>query len=417
MHRRYLHIFRAVAAVAAFVLLAAGCGGEEGDGSEAAPATLLVWVGGGPGGEATQKVATEFAKELGVKVTVQLVPGDKLQTQFVTAAQAGKGPDVVMGAHDWIGNLVQNGSIDPIQLSEEARQSVQPVALKAVSFNGQLYGIPYTMNNLILFRNTELAPQQPKTIEEMVARGKQLKSEGKVTQIFGLPVGPNGNAYHINALYTSAGGYMFGTLPNGDYNPEDLGVAKPEAQAAYKKIAALGEKGEGALKRSITSENLLPLFTGGKVAYMLDGPWQFSQLAKTDVKYDVTAIPPFAGGKPARPFITVDAAYVASGAQNKPLAQEFVTSFWLRPEVQLALFKANPSVPALKAVLAQIKASDPMVVKAVEVGNKNGEIMPSIPAMAAVWGPLGVAGAAVIGGADPESSVASAAKAIQAEIK
>ena len=32
---------------------------------------------------------------------------------FVTAAQAGKGPDLVMGAHDWIGNLVQNGTIDP----------------------------------------------------------------------------------------------------------------------------------------------------------------------------------------------------------------------------------------------------------------------------------------------------------------
>jgi hypothetical protein len=32
---------------------------------------------------------------------------------YVTAAQAGKGPDLVMGAHDWIGNLVQNGTFAP----------------------------------------------------------------------------------------------------------------------------------------------------------------------------------------------------------------------------------------------------------------------------------------------------------------
>jgi arabinogalactan oligomer/maltooligosaccharide transport system substrate-binding protein len=38
---------------------------------------------------------------------------------FVTAAQAGKGPDLVMGAHDWIGNLVQNGTIDPLQLTDD----------------------------------------------------------------------------------------------------------------------------------------------------------------------------------------------------------------------------------------------------------------------------------------------------------
>jgi len=57
------------------------------------------------------------------------------------------------------------------------------------------------------------------------------------------------------------------------------------------------------------------------------------------------------------------------------------------------------------------------VVKAAEAGNESGEIMPSIPAMAAVWTPLSAAEAAVIGGADPESAIAAAAKAIQAAIK
>ena len=43
--------------------------------------------------------------------------------------------------------------------------------------------------------------------------------------------------------------------------------------------------------------------------------------------------------------------------------------------------------------------------------------MPRIPAMAAVWDPFGKAEAAVVGGADPASTITAAAKAIAAQIK
>ena len=49
-----------------------------------------------------------------------------LQTQFVTASQAGTGPDLVMGAHDWIGNLVQNGAIDPIPMTDTQKAAFLP---------------------------------------------------------------------------------------------------------------------------------------------------------------------------------------------------------------------------------------------------------------------------------------------------
>ena len=69
-------------------------GGPAGSGGD-----LLLWTGGGPTGEGTKKLAKAFGDENGVNVTVQIVPKD-LQSQFVTAAQAGKAPDVVFGAHD-----------------------------------------------------------------------------------------------------------------------------------------------------------------------------------------------------------------------------------------------------------------------------------------------------------------------------
>jgi arabinogalactan oligomer / maltooligosaccharide transport system substrate-binding protein len=115
-----------------------------------------------------------------------------------------------------------------------------------VTFNGQLYGIPYAIENVVLFRNTDLAPQAPKTLDELVAKGKELKAAGKVNEIMALPVGPNGDAYHMYPIYTSAGGYLFGKGAEGDYDPKDLGLSKPEAAKAFEKISKLGEKGDGA---------------------------------------------------------------------------------------------------------------------------------------------------------------------------
>ncbi|WP_433060668.1 sugar ABC transporter substrate-binding protein [Dactylosporangium sp. CS-033363] len=395
-------------------LLLAGCGGPGASGAQAPRPELTIWIDA-LRAPAIKQAADKFGQDSGVSVRTEIVAKD-LQTQFVTAAQAGKGPDLVLGAHDWIGNLVQNGTIDPVQMTNRQKATFDPLALKGVTFNGQIYGVPFAVANVVLIRNTELAPQAPQTMEELVETGRQLVAAGRTQEIMALPMGPTGDFYHLYPLFTSAGGYMFGTKADGDYDPKDLGVAKPEATQAFQKIAALGEGGAGALKRSISNDNARGLFTDRKTAFLLSGPWQFADINKSGVKYDVSPIPPFAGGKPARPFVTVDAAYVASRGAHKLLAQEFVTSYFTRTEVAVALYRADPRPPALIAALDQVKGGDPNLEKVLKAGQQ-GEIMPAIPAMATVWDPLGKAEAAVTGGAAPGPTITAAAAAIQSQIK
>ena len=335
---------------------------------------------------------------------------------YVTAAPAGKGPDLVMGAHDWIGNLVQNGTIDPLQLTDDTRAAFNELALQGVTYNGQIYGIPYAIENVVLFRNTDLAPQAPKSLEELVAKGKELKAAGKASDIMALPVGPNGDAYHMYPIYTSGGGYLFGKGAEGDYDPKDLGLSKPEAAKAFEKIGELGEKGDGALKRSISPDNVTSIFTGKKTAFLLSGPWQIPDVEKSGVPYEITPIPGFQGGKEARPFVGVQAMYVASQGRFKSLAQEFATNYFIQPEVAVALYKADRRPPPLKAAFEEVSKTDPDMAKILEAG-KNGDIMPAIPEMATVWDPLGKAQSATVGGAPPASTVAAAAKAIEGQIK
>ena len=362
-----------------------------------------------------QKFAADFGKQAGFNLKVQAVSKD-LQTNFVTASQAGKGPDIVVGAHDWIGNLVQNGTIDPIQLTDEQKAAFNPIAIKGVTFNGQVYAVPYAVENIALIRNTELAAEAPATLEALVTAGKALKSSKKASEILALQVGNNGDAYHIYPLYASGGGYLFGTTENGDYDPKDLGVSKPEAIAAFAKIGKLGEKGAGALKRSIGPENSISLFTGKKSAFLISGPWAITDIKKAGIQYDISPIPGFEGGKPSKPFVGVQAFYVASKGKNKAVAQEFAVNFFTLKDVQVALYNADPRPPALTAALDEVKGSSPNLQKFLDAG-QGGDILPAIPEMATVWDPWGKAQAAIIGGADPTSTTAAAAKTISSQIK
>lgn len=422
MHTR-VRTMRAAAGLLAAGLVLSACGGGDSDteantDSSDTPAAsggeLTIWVGDGPGGDATTEIGKAFGEENGVDVTVEVLPGSELQANFVTAAQAGDPPDVVMGAHDWIGNLVQNGTIDPIQIPEATSSTLQPLSLQAVTFDGQTYGMPYTMNNIVLIRNTDLAPDAPATMEDMVAAGQAAVKSGKAEAPLAWPVSDTGNPYFINPLYTSGGGYMFGQGDDGSFDPTDLGVGTPGSIAAYEKIGALGEKGQGVLKRSVNTDNAIALFTDGKTPFLVEGPWQLTTIDDSDINYEVSEVPGFKGMDPASPFITVDAAYVASGGANKTLAQEFVTNYWSRADVGAKLFEATKNVPANTDTLSQIEGDNPAVAAVAAAGSANGQIMPSIPEMAAVWDPLGKAEAAVIGGADPESTIKSAEKAIEA---
>ncbi|NJC69440.1 maltose ABC transporter substrate-binding protein [Planosporangium thailandense] len=407
-----------VVAAAALMLVAGACGSQKkSDTSTAAKksgGTLVIWADD-KRTAALKPFADRFGKENGLTVQVQAV-SKELQTNFLTASQSGKAPDIVVGAHDWIGNLVQNGAIDPVALSAAQKAAFSAQSIKAVTFNDQVYGVPYAVENLALIRNTALAPEVPATIEDLVATGKKLKADGKVSEIMALQVGQNGDAYHIYPLYSSAGGYLFGAKPNGDYDPKDLGVAKPEAQAAFTKIAALGEKGEGALKRSIGSDNAIATFTGGKAAFLISGPWAITDVKKAGLSYDVSPVPGFAGGKQAQPFVGVQAFYVASKGRNKAVAQEFVANYVTRTDLAKALYQAEPRPPALTAALDAVKGDDPDLQKFLDAG-KNGVILPAIPEMASIWDPFGKAEAAVVGGADVPSSVQAAAKAIQEKIQ
>lgn len=361
--------------------------------------------------DAVKTVADTFAEQNGITVEVQAVSSD-LQTNFVTANAAGNGPDVVVGAHDWIGNLVANGAIEPLQLTPDQLEGYAEKAVQATTYEGQLYGVPYGIEALALYRNTEVVPEEPANLTEAVEAGERAVKDGAVESALNLPVGENGDAYHMQPVLTSMGGYLFDYDAATGYDATDLGIGEPGSIAAAERIAQLADR--KVLRTSISGDNSIALFTEGKAAFLISGPWALGDVRASGIDYAVQTIPGFAGEDQAEPFMGAQAFMVASGAQNAAFAQEFVTVGVNNEEAMQALYEGATLPPAMTAVQEGLEDEDiALFAEAAE----RGAPMPAIPEMAAVWEPLGKAYAAIVGGADPQKAMTDAGRTIRSAIE
>ena len=358
---------------------------------------------------ALEPLAAQFAEDNGVTVKVEAISADIIPN-FLTASEAGTAPDIVVWAHDVVGQLVANSAIDPVQMSDTS--GFDPLAVQGMTFDGQLYGVPYSVENIALFINSDLVDACPTTMEGLVETGEALVADGSTTEILALQSGQSGDAYHIYPLFSSGGGSFFELTPEGDPDPTKVSVDSAGSIAAGELLGSIGETGSGALKTSIDNTNAIPLFFDKKAPFLVSGPWAVADITKAGVNYDICPIPPWEGKSPAGPFIGVNGFYLASKGQNKALAQEFATNFLTTPEVQVAFFEAEPRRPALLEALDQVKATDPNIAK-FQAASEGGTILPAIPEMGQVWGPFGVAEAAIIKGEDPAATLEAAAKAIR----
>ena len=156
-----MHSIKRGVALAATLTLGfalAACGSDDGgSGSEAeSGSALTIWADekrAGPIGE----LAQTWGDENGVDVTVQQVNFDGMKDQFVQQAPQGQGPDILLGANDWAGEFVDSGLVAPINLGS-SRDSFVTASVNAFTIAGQTYGVPVATENILLFRNTKLAP-------------------------------------------------------------------------------------------------------------------------------------------------------------------------------------------------------------------------------------------------------------------
>jgi arabinogalactan oligomer/maltooligosaccharide transport system substrate-binding protein len=403
------------ATAASLALLLAACssssGGDTTDtASSAAPAagsgTFTIWADE-VRAEPIRAECDKFAEANGITCEVtQILFGD-IRAKVVQGNQTGDVPDVFIGAHDWLGELVTNGVVTPFDLGAKA-SSFDPKAVEAVTYtDGKTWGVPYALENLAMLTNPELSPECPASLDDLMSQGQALVKDKKASLPLALPMGEDGDPYHWYPLYSANGGYIFGD--NGT-NPEDMGVGQPGSIVAAENIQEMADK--KILKASASGDIAKESYNGGDSAWFITGPWNAGDAVAAIPDTMVCPVPD--GPSTSTPFIGAQTMFIPTKAKNALIAQTFLNDYVMTTTFMDAMQVADPRLPSWIETQQSV-GDDPIITGFIEYGQQ-GIPLPAVPEMAAVWQSLGLAEYKVATGADPTKTMTEAGDAINKEI-
>ena len=346
--------------------------------------TLTMWVDEtrlGP----VQAAADGFTAETGIDVELVQKNFDDLGPDFIAQVPTGEGPDITVCTHDGIGGWIQNGVVAPLTIADPSQ--FKDVAIEAFTHDGQIYGLPYAIENIGLIRNVDLAPEAPKTWDEAV----EMAAAAGITDFPVLvQTGNESDPFHYYPLQTSFGAPVFKQNDDGSYT-DTIAMGGDAGHAFANWLATEGAAGR--LSIDMTYDIAVEKFASGKYPFVLGGPWMLASFPDVNLAIDPI---PSAGGQPAQPFVGVQGFCLSSQSKNAVAATNFITNYLASADVQTALFEAGDRPPA-QVDAADAAASDPLVAAWAAVG-ANGVPMPAIPAMSQVWTYWGAAQAQIISG-------------------
>ncbi|MBV9878214.1 MAG: maltose/maltodextrin ABC transporter substrate-binding protein MalE [Verrucomicrobia bacterium] len=332
---------------------------------------------------AMQKAGQKFERDYGIKVNVDAT--ENIPNNFPLAAQSNKGPDIVIFAHDKLGEWADGGLIAPVPVDASYRSRFDSLAWEAVLHRREYWGYPLCFEVVGLIYNKKLVQTPPAQLSDLTEVNKQLKAEhpGVMTILWDYT-----SPYYSWGIFGSAGAYVFGRTEAG-FDTKDIGIATPGAIDALNQLVGLVHAGVLPKTASVAG---MPkqMMAEGKLAMMLSGPWDWPDLMKSGIDFGVVPVPGV-GGKPGRAFIGVSVAYINRSSPNLDIARQFLENYAITDEGLAEANRLKPlGIPALKSLYEKMSKTDELL-RQMRACADYGEVMPNIPQMGRFWGAMGSA--------------------------
>lgn len=368
---------RAVALAAASLVALSACGGGASDDSAEAgekgkgggSAALTVWTGftGGDRGAYEDIVKSFNDSHPDIKVTMDVQPWDTIAQKLPSAWATGQGPDIATPSFDpnVVQQYVKTNSVMPLDdaVGEGPNKinvdKLSPAATKAFTVDGKLYAVPANVATLQLYYNKKLLAdagmsEPPKTAEEFRDAVMKLtkKNGDKVTQ-YGLSLADHQTIQMWPVLQWMEGGDIV----------DESGCAvidSPESTASLKTWADLVTQ-EKISPVGLTGAESDSLFSAGKAAMQINGPWAAAGYKEAGIDLGVAPVPEGVNG-PVTLASTVP-LMVSKDTKNPDAATTFL-AYWTSAETQAAFAKAS-GFPPVRTDMADNPelSSDPVVSK------------------------------------------------------
>jgi multiple sugar transport system substrate-binding protein len=419
-----------MAAAAALVLAAAGCGGSAPDAEPevpAGPTVLEVWAHSGQAAEREaleEQVAAFNEGHESAQVRLTFIPEGSYNAQVQSAALAGDLPDVLDFDGPFVYNYAWQGKLMPLDghLGEALLERLLPSIVQQGTYNGKLYSVGQFDSGLGLYARRSMleaagvripaGPQDAWSLTEFEAALAALAENDDDGQVLDLKLNYTGEwfTYAFSPALRSAGG---GLIDRTDYAKAG-GVLNSDAS-----VTALR-----AFQRWIDEENYVDpnvddnAFVGGRVALSWVGHWEYARYH--DAHGDdlvVAPLPDFGEG-----------TRTGQGSWNWGIAADTewpdVAVLFLRhlmeDEQVLAMANANNAVPATRGAIAEsplYAEGGPLRLFAVQLREGYSVPRPRTPAYPVITSVFQQAFDDIANGADVRDVLDTAAREVDRDIE
>ena len=314
--------------------------------SASAASEIVVWADESRGPNLTKVIAAKGDWVPGYTVKIVTFSSfDALKDAFDKATDA-SGPDIVVGANDWVPTGAKSGKLAPITLTAAVKSRFNPTQLFDLTYKKSLYGVPIDVNNVAMIYNEKLVSSAPKTFGDMVNYYKANKASKNLKA--GLCIAGGGMSWGAHSVFSALGAdaYQFNSRDQIVYNRT---FNYPQFAKNVKTYLLDGKKSNGFFPA--TDTGCKDNFLAGTVPFAVIGNWEWKDYVAKGFAMNLMPVPGVSADKPGKMFGSVSGAMLTTYAAKHGVAagaKSLLTDFFASTAGQVAYQALEGRPPAEK---------------------------------------------------------------------
>ena len=311
-----------------------------------AASEIVVWADESRGPNLTKVIAAKGDWVPGYTVKIVTFSSfDALKDAFDKATDA-SGPDIVVGANDWVPTGAKSGKLAPITLTAAVKSRFNPTQLFDLTYKNSLYGVPIDVNNVAMIYNEKLVSSAPKTFGDMVNYYKANKASKNLKA--GLCIAGGGMSWGAHSVFSALGAdaYQFNSRDQIVYNRT---FDYPQFAKNVKTYLLDGKKSNGFFPA--TDTGCKDNFLAGTVPFAVIGNWEWKDYVAKGFAMNLMPVPGVSADKPGKMFGSVSGAMLTTYAAKHGVAagaKSLLTDFFASTAGQVAYQALEGRPPAEK---------------------------------------------------------------------
>lgn len=314
--------------------------------------SILDYYNDEPDHTLVQKGLDRCARQVGVGLQRESVPGESLIQKVLQRAASKTLPDVLMLDNPDVQQIAETGALRPLNDYGINGDGFAPGIMSATSYQGKIYALAPVVNTLGIFYNKKVLAdagvKPPKTWAELKTASKKLTAKGRY-----------GIAFSADASYEGAWQFLPPMWTNGG---EETDLSTPQVTEALRLWTDLVR--DGAASKSVVNwgqGDVNDQFMAGKAAMMVNGPWNIPTLnEEKDLKWGVVQFPVHqAGQKPVAPLGGEAWAVPVTGNEQKQAKAAKFVACLNDDQSQLAWGESRYTVPTRTDLVSQYEKEMP----------------------------------------------------------